>query len=66
MIRSLLIAASALALSVPAAATTVVTAERYLDVTSGRYVEHPAIFIDDSGHITGIADARTVRWGADV
>ena len=66
MIRSLLIAASALALSVPAAATTVVTAERYLDVTSGRYVEHPAIFIGDDGRISGISDARQVRWAADV
>ena len=66
MIRSLLIAASALALSVPAAATTVVTADRYLDVTSGRYVEHPAIFIGDDGRISGISDARQVRWAADV
>jgi len=37
-----------------------------LDVTTGRYVDNPAIFIDDSGHITSIGDARTVRWGADV
>ena len=66
MIRSLLIAASALALAVPAAATTVVTADRYLDVTSGRYVEHPAIFIGDDGRISGISDARQVRWAADV
>ena len=66
MIRSLLIAASALALAVPAMATTVVTADRYLDVTSGRYVEHPAIFIGDDGRISGISDARQVRWAADV
>lgn len=44
----------------------VITADRYLDVNSGKYVEHPAIFIGDDGHITGIADARTVRWGTDV
>ena len=43
-----------------------ITADRYLDVKTGRYVEHPAIFVDDGGHITSIADARTVRWGADV
>ena len=66
MIRSLLIAASTLALAAPAAATTVVTADRYLDVVSGRYVEHPAIFIGDDGRITGISDSRTVRWAADV
>ena len=63
--RTLLLAAAALVAG-PAAATTVVTADRYLDVTSGRYVEHPAIFIGDDGRITGISDARTVRWAADV
>jgi imidazolonepropionase-like amidohydrolase len=62
-----MIAGIALGLSpAVAAATTVVTADRYLDVASGRYVANPAIFIDDSGHISSIADARTVRWGADV
>ncbi|HUP68135.1 MAG TPA: amidohydrolase family protein, partial [Sphingomicrobium sp.] len=40
----------------------VVTADRMLDVVTGRYVEHPAIFIDDSGHVTSVADARTVRF----
>ena len=44
----------------------VVTADRYLDVQTGKYVEHPAIFIGDDGRITSIADARTVRWGGDV
>ncbi len=44
----------------------VVTADRYLDVATGRYVDHPAIFIGDDGRITSIADARTVKWGADV
>ena len=47
-------------------AGTVVTADRYLDVQTGRYVEHPAIFIGDDGRITSVGDARTVRWGADV
>ena len=45
---------------------SVVTADRYLDVVTGRYVESPAIFVGDDGRITSIADARTVRWGADV
>jgi imidazolonepropionase-like amidohydrolase len=44
----------------------VVTADRYLDVATGRYVEHPAIFVGDDGRITGIADARTVHWAAEV
>jgi imidazolonepropionase-like amidohydrolase len=65
IMRNLLLAA-ALFVSGTASATTVVTADRYLDVNSGKYVEHPAIFIGDDGHISSIADARTVRWGADV
>ena len=64
--------AGAFALSVPALSEdaapkqTVITAARYLDVTTGKYVEHPAIFVGANGRITGIADARTVKWGADV
>jgi imidazolonepropionase-like amidohydrolase len=63
--RSLLLAVSLLA-STAAGATTVVTADRYLDVQTGKYVDSPAIFIGDDGRISSIADARTVRWGADV
>ena len=58
--------ASALLAATSAGAATVVTADRFLDVNSGKYVDHPAIFIGDDGHITSIADARTVRWGAEV
>ena len=56
----------ALALASAASGKSVVTADRYLDVLSGKMVEHPAIFIGDDGRITSIADARTVRWGNDV
>ncbi len=63
--RSLLLAAALLA-STAANAATVVTADRYLDVNSGKYVEHPAIFIGDDGRITSIGDAQTVKWGAEV
>ncbi|WP_324806930.1 amidohydrolase family protein [Sphingomonas sp. LY29] len=67
MRQLLAVAASLIALAAPASAErSVVTADRYLDVLTGRYVEHPAIFIGDDGRITSIADARTVRWGADV
>ena len=60
-------ALAAICLAAPAIAEkSVVTADRYLDVATGRYVEHPAIFVGDDGRITSIADARTVRWGADV
>ena len=66
MKRILLAAAAAVFIAMPASATTVVTADRMLDVAKGTYVEHPAIFIDDSGHITSIADARTVRFSDQV
>jgi imidazolonepropionase-like amidohydrolase len=56
----------ALALASAASGKSVVTADRYLDVATGKYVDHPAIFIGDDGRITGIADARNVRWSADV
>jgi imidazolonepropionase-like amidohydrolase len=56
----------ALLASTAANAATVVTADRFLDVQTGKYFEHPAIFIGDDGRITSIGDARTVRWGADV
>ena len=68
MIRfAALLTASMFALAAPAAAEkVVVTADRYLDVETGRYVDNPAIFIADDGRITSIADARVVKWGADV
>jgi imidazolonepropionase-like amidohydrolase len=50
----------------PAAASSVITAARMIDVESGRIIENPAIFVGDDGRITSIADARTVRWGSDV
>ncbi|MEO7634020.1 MAG: amidohydrolase family protein [Sphingomicrobium sp.] len=63
----LLAATAAAALTAtPVFAVTVVTADRYLDVATARYVEYPAIFIDDAGRITSVADARTVRFGAEV
>jgi imidazolonepropionase-like amidohydrolase len=62
MKRILLAAAAAISFAAPVAATTVVTADRMLDVNTGRYVEHPAIFIDDNGRITSVGDARTVRF----
>ena len=61
-----LLAAAAMVAASPASAATVVTADRYLDVASGRMIEYPAIFIGDNGRITSVADARTVKWGAGV
>nr|WP_205478993.1 amidohydrolase family protein [Sphingomonas arenae] len=64
----LLAAVAALCLtSAPAAAEqVVVTADRMVDVLTGKVVDNPAVFIGDDGRITSIADARTVRWGSDV
>jgi imidazolonepropionase-like amidohydrolase len=58
----LLAAIAAVAITAPASAATVVTADRMLDVTTGRYVDHPAIFVGDDGRVTSVADARTVRF----
>ncbi len=46
--------------------TTVITADHMIDVLTGKVVDNPAIFVDENGRITGIADARVIRWGADV
>ena len=46
------------------AETVIVTADRMVDVLAGKVVEHPAVTIVD-GRITGIADARTIRFGSD-
>jgi imidazolonepropionase-like amidohydrolase len=66
MKRLLLAAVAAVSFAGSAFAATVVTADRMLDVNTGRYVDHPAIFIGDDGRITAVSDARTVRWGGDV
>jgi len=60
--RLLLAAAAAISFAAPVSAASVVTADRMLDVTTGKYVDHPAIFIDDGGRVTSVADARTVRF----
>ncbi len=59
--RRLALAVLLAATSVAAHSASVVTADRYLEVATGRYIEHPAIFVGDDGRITGIADARTIR-----
>lgn len=58
--------ATSLTLSAPAySQTKVITADRMVDVVTGRIVDAPAIFVE-GGRITSIADARTVKWGNDV
>ena len=48
-------------LAAPAAAATLVTADRYLDVESGRYVENPAILIGNDGRIHAIGQLAAMQ-----
>lgn len=48
------------------AQNTVITADKMVDVLTGKIVEFPAIFVGEDGRISNIADARTVKWGSDV
>jgi imidazolonepropionase-like amidohydrolase len=48
------------------AQNTVITADHMIDVLNGKVIDYPAIFVDENGRITSIADARVIRWGADV
>ncbi|WP_409049752.1 amidohydrolase family protein [Sphingomonas sp.] len=62
----LLAAAAAVSIAAPAhAEKVVITADRYLDVSTGRYVEGPAIFVGDDGRITAITQAAATTWPAD-
>lgn len=60
---------SALAASAVAApakeSATVITGGHLLDVATGKWLDHPAVFVEN-GRITSIADARTVKWGKGV
>jgi imidazolonepropionase-like amidohydrolase len=64
MKRILLAAVAAVSIAAPATAATVVTADRMLDVATGRYIDHPAIFIGDDGHIQSVTNASTVQYPA--
>ena len=48
------------------AQNTVITANKMIDVLTGKTVEYPAVFVGPDGRITSVADARTVKWGSDV
>ncbi len=48
------------------APSTVITADHLLDVASGKIIDYPAIFVGPDGRVTGIADARVIRYGANV
>jgi imidazolonepropionase-like amidohydrolase len=62
----LLSAAAALFLAAPAPASTVVTADRMLDVSTGRYVDKPAILIGDDGRIQQVGSLASMQLPAGV
>jgi imidazolonepropionase-like amidohydrolase len=61
MKRFLLAAAAVLTVAAPAAAATLITADRYLDVETGRYVANPAILIGDDGRIQQIGTLAAMQ-----
>ena len=61
MKRLLLAAAAALAFAAPTAAATLVTADRMLDVETGRYVDNPAILVGDDGRIQQIGNLAALQ-----
>ena len=56
-----LAAFGALSLAAPVAAATLVTADRFLDVQTGRYVDNPAILIGDDGRIQQIGNLAAMQ-----
>src|SRR5213075_2056190 len=64
MTKYLWAAAAALSVAAPATATTVVTGDRMLDVTTGRYVDHPAIVVGDDGRIQQIGNLASLQLPA--
>ena len=64
--RILALCGAALFATAANAQNTVITADKMVDVLTGKIVEFPAIFVGEDGRISNIADARTVKWGSDV
>jgi imidazolonepropionase-like amidohydrolase len=62
--RKWILAAAAMIGATSAQAVTVVTADRMLDVTTGRYVEKPAILIGDDGHIQQVGNLASMQLPA--
>jgi imidazolonepropionase-like amidohydrolase len=59
-----LAAVAALSFATPISAATVVTADRMLDVATGRYVEDPAILIGDDGRIQQVGHLASMQLPA--
>ena len=60
----LLLGGAALLGAVSAQAATLVTADRYLDVRTGRYVDNPAILVGDDGRIQAIGQLAAMSLPA--
>lgn len=65
-VRIIALASAAFLSGTAYAQTTVITADKMIDVLTGKTVGFPAVFVGADGRITSIADARTVKWGSDV
>ena len=62
----LLAAVVAISLAAPASAATVVTADRLLDVKTGRYIDNPAIVIGDNGRVQQIGNLASMQLPAGI
>jgi len=62
----LLAAVVAVSLAAPASAATVVTADRLLDVKTGRYIDNPAIVIGDNGRVQQIGNLASMQLPAGI
>jgi imidazolonepropionase-like amidohydrolase len=65
-LRILALCGAALLAGAAYAQTTVITADKMIDVLTGKVVEFPAVFVGPDGRITSVTDARIVKWGSDV
>jgi imidazolonepropionase-like amidohydrolase len=64
MKKCLVAVLAAFGMVAPAQAATVVTADRMLDVSTGRYVDHPAILIGDDGHVQQVGNLAAMQLPA--
>jgi imidazolonepropionase-like amidohydrolase len=65
-LRVLVVSGVAILSATAHAQNTVITADKMIDVLTGKTVEFPAVFVGPDGRITSIADARVIKWGSDV
>ncbi|HEU4809415.1 MAG TPA: amidohydrolase family protein [Sphingomicrobium sp.] len=61
MKKMLLAAVAAISVAAPVSAATIVTADRMLDVKTGRYVDNPAILVGDDGRIVTIGSLASMQ-----